>query len=80
MTGASSGTCPWPGCTTPIPARHLMCRPHWRRLPAGIRARILVHYRRGQTALTATPEYLGALDDALAWAAATARHNDGRQT
>jgi hypothetical protein len=46
-----------------------MCRAHWYRLPAAIRSRIWDTYRPGQTIATASPEYLEALRDALAFAA-----------
>jgi hypothetical protein len=45
-----------------------MCRAHWFRLPAGLRARILDTYLPGQTAATAPPEYLEALTEALNFA------------
>jgi hypothetical protein len=51
-------------------AGYLMCAPHWYRLPAGLRARIWATYRPGQTAATASPEYLDALREALGYAAA----------
>jgi hypothetical protein len=46
-----------------------MCRVHWYALPFDIRERILAAYRPGQTALTASPEYLDALRAALHYAA-----------
>ena len=45
-----------------------MCRAHWYALPFEIRERILATFRPGQTALTASPEYLEALRDALHYA------------
>ena len=54
-----------------------MCRGHWFRLPAGIRSRILATYRPGQTIATASPEYLEALRDALAYAYATGAADRG---
>ncbi len=54
-----------------------MCRAHWYRLPAGLRARIWDTYRPGQTALTASPEYLDALREALGYAQQTAA--EGRE-
>jgi hypothetical protein len=45
-----------------------MCRTHWYRLPARIRSRILDTYWPGQTAATASPEYLDALREALEFA------------
>ncbi len=63
------GTCPWPGCPKSTKASHLMCREHWYALPFEIRERILATFRPGQTVLTASPEYLDALRDALHYAA-----------
>ncbi|MGH3222569.1 MAG: hypothetical protein ACRDPY_28385 [Streptosporangiaceae bacterium] len=60
--------CPWPTCHKPIRPAYLMCRTHWYLLPAELRARITATYRRGQTILTASPEYLDALRDALDYA------------
>ena len=63
------GTCPWPLCGKPFRPAYVMCRTHWYRLPAGLRTRITATYRRGQTILTASPEYLDALQEALSYAA-----------
>jgi len=74
MTGRHRGEpkrphpCPWPRCRKHTRAAYLMCRTHWYRLPATLRARILDTYRPGQTTLTASPEYLDALREALAYA------------
>ena len=74
MTGRHRGApkrahrCIWPGCSKPTRAAYLMCRAHWYRLPADLRARIWDTYRPGQTALTASPEYLAALRDVLDYA------------
>ena len=74
MTGRHRGApkrahrCIWPGCGKPTRAAYLMCRAHWYRLPADLRARIWDTYRPGQTALTASPEYLAALRDVLDYA------------
>ena len=65
----AEGHCPWPACPKRTKASYLMCREHWYALPPDIRARILATYRPGQTALTASPEYLEALRDALHYAA-----------
>jgi len=59
-----------------------MCRPHWYRLPAVLRSRIWDTYRPGQTAATASPEYLEALREALEFARqanAEAEQAAGRQ-
>ena len=70
-------TCPWPGCPKTTRANYLMCRAHWYALPFEIRERILATFRPGQTALTASPEYLDALRDALHYARHAAAQDDG---
>lgn len=65
----AAGHCPWPGCPKSIRANYLCCREHWYALPFEIRERILATFRPGQTALTASPEYLEVLRDALHYAA-----------
>lgn len=45
-----------------------MCRGHWYLLPAHIRRRVLVAYVPGQTALTASAEYVAARAAALEFA------------
>ena len=65
----AAGHCPWLGCPKPAKANYLMCGRRWYALPSEIRTRILATYRPGQTALTASPEYLEALRDALHYAA-----------
>jgi hypothetical protein len=69
-------SCPWPSCRKPIRPAYLMCRTHWYLLPADIRERIWATYRRGQTILTAPPEYLDALRDALDYAQRAAAQDD----
>ena len=82
MTGRHRGEpkrpnpCPWPGCRKPVRPAYLMCRTHWYQLPARLRSRIWDTYRPGQTALTASPEYLAALRDALDYARRTAAEED----
>jgi hypothetical protein len=74
MTGLHRGEpkrpnpCAWPGCGKHTRPAYLMCRAHWYRLPADLRARIWDTYRPGQTAATASPEYLAALRDVLDYA------------
>ena len=70
MTGAPKHPhpCAWLGCRKQVSPTYLMCRPHWYRLPAELRARIWDTYCPDQTALTASPEYLDALHDVLAYA------------
>ena len=40
-------TCYADGCDEVIPRNMLMCRPHWRRVPARLRADVLEAYRGG---------------------------------
>lgn len=40
--------CHWPGCSCHVPPAMWGCKPHWRRLPPDIRARIWENYRPGQ--------------------------------
>ncbi|WP_440100060.1 hypothetical protein [Streptosporangium sp. H16] len=35
-----------PDCRAMIPIDHLMCRPHWRRVPREIKGRVTLTYRR----------------------------------
>jgi hypothetical protein len=60
--------CPWPGCGKHTRPAYLLCRSHWFLLPAELRSRIWDTYRPGQTAATASPEYLAALRDVLDYA------------
>jgi hypothetical protein len=41
-------TCHAIGCSTPVPPEMLMCAPHWRQVPAEIKAAIWRTYRPGQ--------------------------------
>lgn len=59
------------GCGIPLPPHQLMCRPHWARVLRVLQARIYALYRPGQTALTATPENLQAVREAVAAARET---------
>ena len=65
---ATRRACFWPQCDRVVPASRLGCRGHWYALPAQLRARIWEHYVPGQTAATASPEYIEALKDVLDWA------------
>lgn len=69
-------TCPWPRCPKSTRANYLMCRTHWYALPFEIREGILATYRPGQTVLTASPEYLDALRDALHYAQQAGQSGD----
>ena len=74
MTGRHRGEpkrphpCIWPGCSKHTRPAYLMCGSHWFLLPADQRSRIWDTYRPGQTAQTASPEYLAALRDVLDYA------------
>lgn len=52
-------------CYVRVAAHHLMCPDDWRALPRDIKSAVLRHYRRGQTAHTATPAYLDAMAAAV---------------
>lgn len=41
-------TCHWPGCTRQVKPALWGCLPHWRALPAALRAKIWAAYRPGQ--------------------------------
>jgi hypothetical protein len=64
----SAGDCAWPGCPAAAKPNQLMCYPHWVSLPKHLREGIWRHYRRGQNALTCSPEYREALRDVLEYA------------
>lgn len=36
------------GCQTVVPPEQLMCRPHWFRVPLGVRKRVMLSYTPGQ--------------------------------
>lgn len=59
--------CPWPTCARVVPPHLWGCKPHWYRLPAELRARILGSYRVGQNIATASDEYRAAIRDAARW-------------
>jgi hypothetical protein len=66
----SSGSkrCPVIGCDERIDPSRLMCRRDWYRVPYAIRARIWATWRSGEAAFS--PEHLGAVHEALAFAQA----------
>lgn len=43
-------TCHWPGCEKQVPPAMWGCRPHWTRLPRGLRNQIWDTYEIGQEA------------------------------
>lgn len=61
-------SCFWPRCDRRIPPSRLGCRGHWYALPAQLRARIWALYVPGQTAATASSEYIEVLKEVLDWA------------
>lgn len=64
-------TCHADGCTTPVPPRMFMCKPHWWMVPAPIRRAVWAHYRPGQEVRKdPTPEYLEITREAIAVVAA----------
>lgn len=73
--GHTPGThaCPADRCFIRLPAHILMCRSHWKRLSASARRDILRAYQPGQTALTASTEYLVAVNAAIEAIRATER-------
>lgn len=49
------------GCRRSVPARLLMCAPHWRMVPEDLQARVWETYRPGQERTKdPSPEYLDA--------------------
>lgn len=72
----SLSRCMWPTCRKTIRPPYLMCRAHWYQLPAELRERIWATYRRGQTATTASPEYLDAVRQAFDYARRAVRWED----
>lgn len=62
---ADTHQCAADGCKRQIPPSLLMCWPDWRRVPRTLQSRIYALYRPGQTALTASPEYLDAVREAV---------------
>jgi len=65
-----SHTCHWPGCSKEVPPAMWGCKPHWFRLPRGLRNRIWATYRPRQE-ITKTPSagYIQAAKDVQAWIA-----------
>lgn len=60
------------GCGEQVPRRLLMCRTHWRQVPADVRASVWLAYRRGQEDNGAPSRaYINAATEAIE---AVARH------
>lgn len=52
---------------TAVPARMLMCRPHWNKVPTAIKRDVLRHYSPGQEQrMDPSDEYLEAMKAAIA--------------
>jgi hypothetical protein len=61
-------TCHWPGCATRVPAAMWGCRPHWYRLPLGLRNQVWAAFVPGQE-VTKTPSrrYVAVARKVQAW-------------
>lgn len=63
---AATHACAARGCGTQVPRRLLMCRTHWSKVPADIRASIWLAYRPGQEHDARPSEaYLSAVTEAI---------------
>lgn len=61
-------TCHWPGCERQVPPAMWGCKPHWMRLPYGLRALIWTTYEPGQeVSMTPTEDYLDAAHQVQDW-------------
>lgn len=60
--------CHWPGCDKQVPPAMWGCKPHWFKLPAGLRNRIWATYRPGQE-VNGTPSaaYLKVATEVQQW-------------
>ncbi len=61
---------PWHECVVTdcdiyMPPNRLMCQNHWRKVPEEQRRQLEATYRHGQTATTASDEYLTAVHNAI---------------
>ena len=66
----SAHTCHAKGCTTPVPPKMFMCRPHWFSLPKSMRDAIWAAYRPGQEVRKdPSREYLHVARAAINWLA-----------
>lgn len=57
--------CLMPGCHRRPPMNKAFCRGCWKQIPEHLQQRIHAAYQTGQTAATASEEYLQALQDAI---------------
>jgi len=76
---ARAEPCPVPGCPDPKLHGHLMCRDHWRSLPAAIRGAVFVAWKRirepwngndYKSRIEAIVEYRKVCKTAIDWIAA----------
>lgn len=62
--------CHWPNCNKQVPPAMWGCKPHWFKLPTGLRNKIWRSYKPGQEVdLTPSSEYLAAAHEVQAWIA-----------
>jgi len=61
--------CSWPGCTEMVEPALWGCKSHWFKLPIKLRKELWRTYVPGQTASTASPEYVAAARAIQAWIA-----------
>lgn len=63
-----SHTCHWPGCDRQVPPATWGCKPHWFRLPYGLRTLIWATYEPGQeVTMTPSDDYLDAASEVQEW-------------
>lgn len=62
------------GCGEQVPRRLLMCRTHWRQVPADVRASVWLAYRRGQEDNGPSRAYINAATEAIEAVARHRRH------
>ena len=71
QAGDGRHTCHWPGCTRRVPPAMWGCKPHWFRLPKGLRNAIWRAYEPGQEISKApSAAYVEAARAAQRWIAA----------
>lgn len=60
--------CHWPGCRQQVPPAQWGCRPHWFRIPKGLRDRIWATFKPGQERDgTPSREYVSAARAVQEW-------------
>lgn len=63
-------TCHWPGCERQVPPAMWGCKPHWMKLPYGLRALIWSTYEIGQEQrMDPSEDYLDAAHEVQEWIA-----------